>query len=142
MDLYLVRHGLYKKAHQDVHEGLSDLGYVDMRNLAKFLTELAIFPEYILCSSKKRSWESADLLKRDSNLIQTEMLGEDREVEEVLSAIPKDAKSALLVGHLPSLKRISHHLGAKIHFEMGSIAYFKAGSLVWLLTPRIIRMAV
>lgn len=142
MDLFLVRHGHYKTVDQDPQEGLSDRGYMDIRNLAKFLTETLLFPQYILCSAKKRSWETAELLKRNAELIQTEKMRGDTPPEETLAVIPEGATSILLVGHLPNLQNIAKYFGADIDLDMGSIAYFQSGRLQWLLTPHIVRMLV
>ena len=142
-NLYLAQHAEYNGIDKDPAEGLSDEGIYHTQNLLTFLKTSLIVPDYILCSPKTRSRQTAEILRQgETEVIETEKMKPLTSAEETLEVIPENGEHVLLVGHLPNLQEIAKYLGADIEFEMAGLGYFSSGRLKWYITPTIIRMAI
>ena len=64
MRIYLVQHGKAKPAEEDPARGLSEEGYLEVKQVADFLAGLRITVSLIQHSGKKRAEETAHEIGR------------------------------------------------------------------------------
>ena len=139
MKIYLVRHGDYLDQSVDPNESLSPSGAADIQLLKTFFKKLKIEFDVALCSPKKRSRETAEILRGDSELIETPLMKPMAIPEETINAIPDNALTVLLAGHLPSLETIASNFGSELEFPTGGCALIEDHHLKWLITPQILK---
>ena len=77
MNIYLMQHGISNSKEIDAEEGLTKEGVEIIRNSAKALKKMSISFDVIICSSKKRSKETAQIIAKEfhfpsSKILQTE----------------------------------------------------------------------
>ena len=157
MEIYLMQHGDYVSKEQDPEESLSPEGKDKMNKIAQALTRIDIKIDQIITSPKKRARETAEIVATSvgsspEKIVETPLVKALTPPQETIEYLGQFAhlKSLLIVGHLPSLARITSYLlmdGSQemIHFERGGIARIdveslptRAGQLRWYLTPELL----
>jgi phosphohistidine phosphatase len=164
MILYIVRHAIALPhgtpgiAEDD--RPLTDDGITKMKKAAAGLRELGAAPEIILSSPLTRAKKTAEIVQevygQKTPLLLVEALAPSGNRLEVYREIRnhKDADSLMLIGHQPSLGEIAGEIawGSAEHYvelkkggacalELEEIRNIPRGTLLWLLTPSILRKA-
>ena len=114
MKIYLMQHGIANPKEIDIEEGLSEKGASIIKTSAKALNRMKVQFEAILCSPKKRSRETAQIVAEEFNfplnkIIETEKIKAMMPAEESLEVI-LNYESVFIAGHLPSLQEIASYL--------------------------------
>lgn len=152
MKIYLIQHAEAKREEEDPERGLSEKGIEDLKKIGKFIKNLDLKVDKIYHSGKKRTFQTAEILK--------EFLSGERVIEKMEGLSPLDEPEILLerlkdfeenvmvVGHLPHLSKFSSLLlsGDKnkglVAFKMGSILCLedtKEGwKINWFIIPEIL----
>ncbi|NGX63042.1 MAG: hypothetical protein KR126chlam6_00448 [Candidatus Anoxychlamydiales bacterium] len=153
MNLYLMQHGIANPKEIDIEESLSDKGKDIIKSSAKGLKKINISFDVIICSPKKRSYETAmivaDIFKFPENkIIETEKVKPLSPAEESLDFI-SEYERVFLVGHLPSIKEIISYLlyptaSIEIDIQNGGCTKLDIEKdkniLKWHLTPNILKL--
>ncbi len=110
MELYLMQHGIANPKEKDIEEHLSERGKTIVMSSAKALKKINISFDVILCSPKKRSIETAEIIAEEfhfpiKNIIETEKVKPTSPAEEALDFCQKYER-VFIAGHLPSIKEI------------------------------------
>jgi phosphohistidine phosphatase len=157
--LLILRHAKSSwKNHQlaDHDRPLKKRGRRDAPRVGELLQDESLFPDFILCSTAKRARETLDLL--------VDACGYDGEIEynrdlyhtdaedilEVLSELPEEYDSVMVVGHNPGLEELVEILSdewvrlptaALAHIELpiggwDELTEYSEGELVNLWLPR------
>ena len=162
MIVYLVRHaiavphGTRGVAEDDRY--LTDEGVEKMNKAAAGLRALGAQPGLILTSPLVRARSTADILKgalgREIQLECAEELSPSGKRKALYDILRRHAKleSVMLVGHQPSLGEIAGEIawgsaesyvglkkGGACCLEVDTLSPTPRGSMVWLLTPAILR---
>jgi phosphohistidine phosphatase len=162
MILYIVRHasavphGTPGIAEDD--RPLTEDGITKMKKATAGLRELGVAPDIILSSPLPRARQTAEILQavygQKTPLLLVQALAPSGNRSEVYREIRnhKDADSLMLVGHQPSLGEIAGEIawGSPEHYvelkkggacalELEEIRNIPKGTLLWLLTPSILR---
>lgn len=154
MEIYLMQHGEAYPESEDPERHLTPRGEGQIQASARALQELDVRFDRIVCSTKMRAQQTAQIAARvlDYPLEQiavTPSLDPNATGAEFLVHLRKLAAPdcILLVGHLPSLGKIASDLLSRsapvsIHFERGGVcridpdpALSGQGELRWYLTP-------
>ncbi|MFA6119160.1 MAG: histidine phosphatase family protein [Parachlamydiales bacterium] len=114
MELFLMRHGLANTIDVDLEEGLTEDGIQTIKKSARALKKININFDVILCSPKKRSIQSAEIIAHEflfpiEMMIQTDKILPQVPAEETLEflkSLGKGYKSFFISGHMPSIKEI------------------------------------
>lgn len=162
MILYILRHAIaFPHGTPGVAEDertLTEEGIKKMKKAALGLKRLDIIPDLILTSPLPRAKQTAEIVhaalneKPDLKLLAAlAPAGERPAVYKALEANNSKA-SIMLVGHQPSLGEIAgeiawHSAESYVEFKKGGICAIKIesfsplprGTLLWLLTPAILR---
>src|SRR3990172_8288751 len=157
MEIYLMQHGDYLTKDKDPEESLSSEGVEKMKKIAQALTRINIKVDQIITSPKKRARETAEIVAHavgssPDKIIETPFVKPLTPPQETIDYLGEFAhpSSLLIVGHLPSLTRITSFLlmdgsQAVIHFERGGIVRIDvenlpthSGQLRWYLTPELL----
>jgi len=155
MKLFLVQHAEPTCKEEDPTRPLSDIGWENIRKIAKYARDqLQIHVEQIVHSGKLRAKQTAETLAEhlnppkdmvtDKNL---EPMADPKVWKELLVATLEDV---MLVGHLPHLSKLASLLlvgdenKEVLAFRMAGIACLKRDqqghwSIQWVLTPETIR---
>jgi len=163
MTIYFLRHAsagkkaLNEKLNEkkDERRPLDEDGMLQARYIGRMLASLDIRVEHILSSPLKRATQTASLVANELAFEQAielkDALRPEAEFEQFQGMLAHYRKSEALmvVGHNPSFteflsKTISESTGAaQIEFKKGAVAKVemsgKAGTLHWLVIPRIAR---
>lgn len=162
MILYIVRHGIaVPHGTPGVAEDdrpLTEDGIEKMRKAATGLHNLGITPDVILSSPLPRAKQTAEILREACGkktpllLVQALALSGGRSEVYREMRVHKDAGSLMLVGHQPSLGEMAGEIawGSAEHYvelkkggacalELEEIRNIPRGTLLWLLTPAILR---
>ena len=155
MKLYLIQHGLALPKEQDPDEGLSVEGKYAISNTGKVLKKLGVSFDHILCSPKKRSRETAEILAGEmgfsKKIVESEKikaLTPTQETAEYMHTF-MSKESVLIAGHLPSLSKLVAYFLCKtedmdVAFRNGGCLSLEiegaAGKskLLWMLSPELI----
>lgn len=144
-----MQHG---KALPEGEEPLSEEGKVQIRASGKALKNLGIQFDLIISSPKKRSNESAIIIKEETfyqkEIVETDLIKSKTAAIDTLSFLQNhvDQTRILIVGHLPSLVEIASHLLSPSHINIqiqnGGCTRIDTnnliehnGTLIWHLTP-------
>lgn len=147
-----MRHGespgmLDANVSRDFDRPLSDKGRQDVRKSAARMKEEVDVPELLLVSpflrARQTAEEVAQILKPSPQVVPYEPLSNKIPGSEVLEALKKDGhleKNLLIVGHLPQLPELAHHMtGASCSFPPAGIFAFRSkgesARLLWSFTP-------
>ena len=114
MNLYLMQHGLANLASVDPEESLSEKGKDIIKLSAIGLKKINISFDVIICSPKKRSKQTAQIVADvfkfpKEKIIETEKVKPLTPAEETLDFI-SDYERVFIAGHLPSIKEIISYL--------------------------------
>lgn len=114
MILYLMRHGLANSKEIDPEESLSDKGKQVIEISSKALKKMNVSFDVIVCSPKKRSIQTAEIIAKTfifplMRIIETDKVLPNTPAEVTLDFIANYEK-VLIVGHLPSIKEIISYL--------------------------------
>lgn len=165
MKLYIVRHAIAfphgTPGMAEDQRPLTDEGIKKMEKAAAGLKALEVAPDVILSSPLPRAWQTAEIVQsalgEKTKLRSFPALaptGQRKEVYEGLLSFEK-LKSLMLVGHQPSLGEIAGEIawGSAAHalelkkggacaIEIERLASTPRGTLLWLVTPSILRSLV
>jgi phosphohistidine phosphatase len=160
--LYVVRHAIAvphgTPGFAEDERPLTEEGIEKMKRAARGLRSLDVLPEVVLSSPLPRARHTAELLLAEfgkrATLKLTDALapsGSRREVYKELQT-QGDPESIMLVGHQPSLGEIAgeiawgspeHYLelkkGGACCLEIVTLRPKPRGTLLWILTPSILR---
>jgi phosphohistidine phosphatase len=163
MDLHLLRHATAFERDprlwpDDSQRPLSPEGEEQFKRVARGLGRLLPSVDAVLASPHARAWRTAELMAEEAGWPQptsTEELAPDRPAAEVVRALRRHfgANAIAMVGHHPHLSELASLLltrsawQAAIEMNQGGTACLRfdgeaqpgAASLVWLLTPVILR---
>ena len=166
MEIYVIRHGIAEPLgtgdeFSDEKRSLTDEGRARMREVVKGLKKLGVQLDLILTSPLVRAVQTAEILAgslgiNKKEIHQTPTLAPGGAVELLFAEIKNraGAESIAVVGHQPDLgqliSRIVQGDGCllSIQLKKGSICCvnvsetvpFLRGELMWVLTPRQLRM--
>ena len=164
MELYIVRHGLAQPLGQkndftDEKRTLTSQGRDRMREVARGLRKLGVRPELVLTSPLARAQETAEIVADTLGvdrqmLVATPNLAPGGSFEDLFAEIKeKRVESIALVGHEPDLGELAGLIisgegrvplplrkGGACHIDVTETVPTFKGSLVWMLTPKQLRM--
>ncbi|HEU64482.1 MAG TPA: phosphohistidine phosphatase SixA [Chlamydiae bacterium] len=114
MNLYLMQHGQATLKEIDIEESLSEKGKEVIKNSAIGLTKIPISFDVIICSPKKRSKQTAQIIADvfkfpQEKIIETEKVKPLTPAEETLDFI-SEYERVFIAGHLPSIQEIISYL--------------------------------
>ena len=159
-ELYLIRHGVAAERGEawpdDTKRPLTDQGVRRLRKIAAGLAEIGVTFDVMLSSPLVRARQTADIiaagLDPHPSVILSDALSPGGAYSGVLDELAKHARRhrIALVGHEPGIGALTARLIGSRHsleFKKGAVARVDvaalpptgAGSLHWLLTPRLLR---
>ncbi len=155
MNLYLMQHGQANPKEIDIEESLSEKGKEVIKNSAFGLKKIPISFDVIICSPKKRSKQTAQIVAEvfrfpKEKIIETEKVKALTPAEETLDFI-SEYERVFIAGHLPSIKEIISYLlypTATINVDIQNGGCTKidiekdANILKWHLTPNILKRMI
>ncbi|NGX51841.1 MAG: 2,3-bisphosphoglycerate-dependent phosphoglycerate mutase [Candidatus Anoxychlamydiales bacterium] len=155
MNLYLMQHGQANLKEIDMEESLSEKGQEIIKNSAIGLTKIPISFDVIICSPKKRSKQTAQIIADVFNfpkekIIETEKVKPLAPAEETLDFISQYER-VFIAGHLPSIKAIISFLlysrsTINIDIQNGGCTKLDIEKdeniLKWHLTPNILKRMI
>jgi phosphohistidine phosphatase len=163
MDLYLVRHAIAfdpdpQRWPQDRDRPLTPRGEKRFVRAARGMAELVDSVDVVLSSPFARAWRTAELLHKHADWpapVECSALEAGGAPADALQALqPHASASAVaLVGHEPNMHELASYLltaeanHAQLEFRKGGVARLSIDSalrpgsatLVWLLTPKVLR---
>jgi phosphohistidine phosphatase len=159
MLLYFLRHASAGKTmlnpKKDERRPLDEEGILQARYVGRMLANLDVQVDQIISSPLKRARQTASLVANElafeAAVQMDDALRPEAEFEQFQSMLSRYRKyeAVMVVGHNPSFteflsKSISAAGGpAQIEFKKGAVARVemngRAGTLVWLITPKIAR---
>jgi len=153
MNLYLMQHGLANPIEIDIEESLSEKGKQIIQISAKALKKMNISFDVIVCSPKKRSKQTAEILAKtfifpEFQIIESDKVKSNVPAEETLDFIAKYER-VFIIGHLPSIKEIISYLlyptsSIEIDIQNGGCTRIdinnKKAILKWHLTADILKL--
>ena len=165
MEIYLVRHGLAQQLGQknefaDEKRTLTSQGRERMREIARGLKKIGIFPDLLMTSPLVRAVETAEIVAEALGLDQrqihsTNSLAPGGSFQELFGEIKhqKRTESVVLVGHEPDLSSLLSQIvsgdgSLSVPLKKGGVCCINVaetvpafrGSLIWLLTPKQLRL--
>lgn len=144
--LYILRHGQAEQSTiemDDFDRALTPKGCERLESLSDELTTLGIQTQQILCSTSKRTRQTAEIITKDfSTVTQTGAIQYDQNLYlprletlyNIIAGADESLSSLMIIGHNPGLHQISIELsgsGDKNHFEK-LCQYFPPGAFVEL----------
>ena len=159
-EIYLVRHAIAAERGDDwpddTKRPLTEQGISKFKEAVSGLKELDAVIEEIFTSPLVRARQTADLLAAGVSGRPTvkllDALGPGHPPATVMAQLAKSAKRRCiaLVGHEPDLGELAAHLigarrplpfkkGGICRIDMASLSTKAAGTLVWFVTPKILR---
>ncbi|GAA5023122.1 phosphoglycerate mutase [Marivirga lumbricoides] len=124
-ELYLVRHGQAEPqsgSTKDFQRQLTSKGYQDASKIGLYLKSKEFYPDIILHSSSVRTTDTVNRINEQLG-IDLDHIESSEEIYEasvrillrVISEIPAELRSAIIVGHNPSITYLSEYItGAEI----------------------------
>jgi phosphohistidine phosphatase len=159
-ELYVIRHGLAEERGEkwpdDAKRPLTEEGVARLRKEARGLTKVGVSFDVILTSPLVRARQTAEIigagLEPRPNLVNIESLSPDGSYAAVMTDLGKHSKREriALVGHEPSIGELAARLIGSRHpipFKKGAICCIEVdslppagpGSLLWFLSPKLLR---
>ena len=157
-ELYLVRHAIAAERGEawpdDGKRPLTSRGVHRFKDGLPGLKSLDVAIDEIFSSPLVRAKQTADLLAAavGSNVKTLDALAPGHAPSVVMGQLAKAAKRnrIALVGHEPGLGELAAHLigashpltfkkGGLCRIDLGALAAKKTGSLVWFVTPKVLR---
>lgn len=113
--LYLIRHAKSdwsNSALLDYDRILSEKGITDTVLMAKKLNELNFKPSLIICSPAQRTTSTADFISRGTSILFYNSIYEASLIDliELINVLPNEHKEIALIGHNPSITKLSNYL--------------------------------
>lgn len=167
MNVYLLRHGIAAEPgaagyEPDSERPLTAKGEDRLREAARAMEKLGLSFDLILSSPFLRAKQTAAIIAKSLKLRKQLALSDDltpagnpRLLIQQLNQFRPEPKSVLLVGHEPYLGKLVALLAAgntslEIDFKKGGLCkleaeyllYGRCAKLVWLLTPRQMRLMI
>jgi phosphohistidine phosphatase len=162
VNLIIVRHGIAfphgTPGMKEDERPLTKEGIKKMKEAARGLLSMACIPDLILSSPLPRAKQTADILVeilgKEIPLVLTDTLSPGGSREEFYKEMGKRGTTAnlMIVGHQPSLGEMAGEIawgsaeyylnlkkGGACALEIESMSLKPRGSLLWLLTPAIMR---
>ena len=153
MKLYLIQHAESKSKEEDPERGLTDLGFENVKKVARFIKKFNISVETIYHSDKLRAKQTANELalsiNATSGLKQREGIAPMDDITSMNDEISKGDKNLMIVGHLPYMAKLTSALLCEnenqnvVSFQNGCIVKLvrdeenKGWSVKWMITPDI-----
>lgn len=153
--LYLLRHAKSSwkdDSLRDFDRPLKERGREAAEVVGQRLAEEKLKHPLVLCSPAVRTRETAKIVLKSAGLKVDERFDERiyeaslRDLLQVISEIPEDAKVAILIGHNPGCEELLSYLtGESRHVPTAALAKIKfeewdvragQGSLEWFVTPK------
>jgi phosphohistidine phosphatase len=162
-ELYLVRHAIAAERGDDWPDDskrpLTERGIARFKQGVAGLNKLDAVIDEILTSPLVRAKQTADLLSSglDSHppVRLLDALAPGHEPDQVMAQLARTAKRRriALVGHEPGLGELAAHLigarralafrkGGACRIDLVSLTTKRAGALIWLATPKMLRHGV
>jgi len=109
MAVYLVQHGKCLPKDKDPEQGLSEEGIAEVMRIAKVAKGYDIPVQSVVCSMKKRAWQTAEIF---ASILATET--EVRKIEGIkplddvadFAKTIKNKDNRMVIGHLPFMQRL------------------------------------
>lgn len=155
MNLYLMQHGLANLKEIDIEQSLSGKGEETIKNSAIGLKKIPISFDVIICSPKKRSKQTAEIVREvfkfpKEKIIESEKVLPLTPAEETLDFI-SNFESVFIAGHLPSIQEIISFLlyptsSLNVEIQNGGCTKIDIevdrNILKWHLTPNILKRMI
>lgn len=150
MRLYLVQHGEAVSKEKDPERPLTARGRADIEAVLDLISRRELVPDRVLHSGKSRARQTAEIigerLRPAYGVAEADGLDPDADATIWRERLKDDARSLMLVGHLPHLGKLASLLLAG-DAERGTVAFRPGGivclelvrtwSLQWMVTPRV-----
>ncbi|NGX56598.1 MAG: 2,3-bisphosphoglycerate-dependent phosphoglycerate mutase [Candidatus Anoxychlamydiales bacterium] len=110
MNLYLMQHGLANTKEIEIEESLSEEGIKNVGISARALKKLNVSFDVIICSGKKRSIQTANIIAKEFNfnvekIITSDFVNPMADPKDTINFI-NQYQRVFIAGHLPSIKNI------------------------------------
>ena len=139
MQIYFVQHGQALSYQEDVEEGLSSEGKNTIYITAKTLKKWGVKLDRILCSTKKRSKQTGEIIAKTlevAKIEETDNIKAMAPLEKTLDflfSLPFK-ENILIAGHLPSIQKVVSYLLSsteeiKIEIKNGGITLIEIEEL-------------
>lgn len=154
MKLYCVRHGIACGSEVNPARPLTDLGAMEVANIAGYLSQRGVVIDHIMHSCQLRATETAALFAQAFPAacitVCDTLLTEQGDIEPLLAVIAAMEEDTLLVGHLPFLLKLISTLVAGdvnlspiVKFSPGTVICLEHGQngrwvINWLLSPAMV----
>lgn len=133
--LYILRHAeAAPSADQDKNRPLTAAGKQAAMALGEKLKAKTIQPETILCSSARRTRETAEFMALDMPVSYKDKLynAPASEIYEQIKTVPEDSRSVLVIAHNPGVSDLVRFLtGTPMCFAPGVFAVLETESDSW-----------
>lgn len=160
VELYLIRHAIAEdrgeKWPDDTKRPLSAEGIARMRRAAKGLARLGVKFDVVLASPLVRTRQTAEIVaaafEQRPPIVIADSLAPEGTYDDVLGDLHKHARRSRIacVGHEPNIgefagrlagsrRAIAFKKGAVCRIDIDSIPPGHPGTLIWFLTPAILR---
>ena len=160
VELYLIRHGVAEargeKWPDDTKRPLSDDGRGRMRKAARGLVQLGVELDVVLTSPLVRARQTAEIVaaafREQPPLVVADSLAPEGDYDAVLADLDTQRRRTriALVGHEPGIGELAARLagsrrafafkkGAVCRIDIPSIPPDGPGTLLWFVTPAILR---
>ena len=144
MRLYLVRHGDAVSDSADPERPLSDAGIKEVQKSADFLKRVGSKPSGILCSTKLRAKQTAEIISKtlggNTGVKEVDFLSPSSNPLPFLELLEREKQDILIAGHLPYLNIMagilligSMDIVINIKFYSGGIACLERTEDQWKL---------
>lgn len=148
MKLVIMRHAKAEKGDNilnDFDRPLAKRGYDDAKNICEYLKHQKISPEYILSSPSLRTKQTAEIVAKfykkenpelnfNSDIYEASL----QDLVHAIRNIPVNFKTAILIGHNPSVTGIIGYLSGVFaeHVSTAGVAVLKYKLTNWQLTNK------
>jgi len=154
MNLHLVRHAEAKQKYEDLECSLSEIGWINIKKVAAFVSKNAnVKVSRIVHSEKTRARQTAEILAEHLNFAgvveQIEGLDPLAEPSIWVKKLAEIKENMMIVGHLPYLNRLAALLLCQsdnktvVDFQNAAFVCLRrdiAGlwSLRWMVVPQLL----
>jgi phosphohistidine phosphatase len=153
MKLYLIQHGEAKSEAEDPERSLTPRGEKEVMSISKVASGLSINPLKVFHSGKLRAKQTAEIIAStlkipDPSVQPVQGLNPNDDIRPWAERISKEREDLMLVGHLPSLEKLTSFLlcgdenARLVLFRYGAIVCLdqkedKRWAVRWILTPEM-----
>ncbi len=156
MKVYFLRHGIVGERSEwkgdDAARPLTGKGHKQAQRLAKFLEDVGVRPDVLICSPKVRARQTAEPIARAFKLkvrVDDRLVGGlDLDAVDAVLTDAGDPDRPMLVGHDPDFTDIATELmGVEIPIAKGALIRIDgprplvpgSGTLRWLVPPDLLK---